>query len=105
MVASAEDDPWITPAEESGLTATPSYDETMSWLSKLAEQGTANPFELDWDQPRAARHHDGRGVGRRRPDANRTEEKMENRLILAHAGIHSGEIDGKDAGIDAAPGS
>jgi len=30
-----KDDPWITPAEVSDLTATPGYDETISWLQKL----------------------------------------------------------------------
>ena len=31
------DDPWITPSERTGLTATPSYDETIAWLKKLDE--------------------------------------------------------------------
>lgn len=26
------DDPWITPSEVTGLTGTPSYDETIAWL-------------------------------------------------------------------------
>ena len=30
------DDPWITPSERTGLTATPSYAETVAWLKKLA---------------------------------------------------------------------
>ncbi|MFC1484438.1 carboxypeptidase, partial [Candidatus Neomarinimicrobiota bacterium] len=30
------DDPWITPSERTGLTATPNYAETMAWLRKLA---------------------------------------------------------------------
>ena len=29
------DDAWITPAERTGLSATPDYDETMAWLVKL----------------------------------------------------------------------
>ena len=29
-------DPWVTPAERSGLRRTPSYDETVAWLQKLA---------------------------------------------------------------------
>ena len=28
-------DPWATPAETSGLTTTPRYDETVAWLRKL----------------------------------------------------------------------
>jgi len=31
------DDPWITPAELRGLSATPAYDETMAWLRKLVK--------------------------------------------------------------------
>ena len=30
------DHPWITPVERSGMTDTPSYDETIAWLRKLA---------------------------------------------------------------------
>ncbi|UCH10762.1 MAG: hypothetical protein JSU61_02410, partial [Fidelibacterota bacterium] len=30
------DDPWITPSERTGLTATPSYAENVAWLKKLA---------------------------------------------------------------------
>lgn len=31
----AADNPWVTPAERTGLRATPAYDETVSWLQKL----------------------------------------------------------------------
>ncbi len=31
-----DDDPWITPAERTGLTATPTYEETAAWLEQLA---------------------------------------------------------------------
>lgn len=30
----AAGDPWITPAEASGLASTPSYDETVAWLRR-----------------------------------------------------------------------
>src|SRR5215510_7561070 len=30
------DDPWITPAEKTGFTDTPSYEETIEYLRKLA---------------------------------------------------------------------
>jgi len=29
------DDPWITPAEQTGLNSTPDYAETMAWLARL----------------------------------------------------------------------
>ena len=34
LIAKA-DNPWITPAEKTGLTDSPSYDDTMAWLKKL----------------------------------------------------------------------
>jgi len=36
------DDPWVTPAEISGLKRTPRYDETIAWLRRLADA------RLDW---------------------------------------------------------
>src|SRR6267143_1437208 len=35
-LAVAKNDPWITPAEKTEFRTTPSYDETMAWLRKLA---------------------------------------------------------------------
>ena len=35
-LALTADDPWATPFERRGLTASPSYDETVSWLERLA---------------------------------------------------------------------
>jgi hypothetical protein len=37
----ADDHPWITPAEQSGLMDSPPYGETVTWLDRLAE---ASPF-------------------------------------------------------------
>ena len=34
LIATA-DDPWISPAERTGLMTTPDYEETMVWLQKL----------------------------------------------------------------------
>jgi hypothetical protein len=33
-----EKDAWITPSEKTGLTATPTYDETVAWLKKVDKQ-------------------------------------------------------------------
>lgn len=89
---------WATPAEQAGLLRTPSYSDTVWWLRKLAaaapelrmvslgvsaegrdiwmviasREGTADPAAL---------------AGNSRP------------TLLVQAGIHSGEIDGKDAGM------
>ena len=88
----AADDPWITPSERTGLTATPSYDETIAWLKKLDAASpllrmqvfgkTAQGREL-WVVTAA----EGGEVDPNKP------------TVLAQAGIHSGEIDGKDAGL------
>jgi hypothetical protein len=85
-------DPWITPSERTGLTATPSYDETIAWLRRL---DAASPLVRMESFGRTAQ---GRelwvviaGQGGRLDPAKPT--------LLAQGGIHSGEIDGKDAGL------
>ncbi len=94
----AADDPWISPAERTGLSATPGYDETIGWLSQLV---AASP-ELEmvsigkslqgrdfWMVIASSDHAFS-------ADALSATGKP---LLLAHSGIHSGEIDGKDAGL------
>ncbi|TKB51579.1 carboxypeptidase [Ferrimonas sediminicola] len=92
------DDPRATPAERSGLSRNPDYRETRLWLDALvaasdklhrvslgtspqgreiwmvvaSKEGTADPARL---------HANGRPT------------------VLVQAGIHAGEIDGKDAGM------
>ncbi len=95
----AADDPWITPSELSGLTASPTYDETMSYLRRLAEAapeielvsiGTSPEGREIWLAIVAT------GVEAFTPEALHAQGKP---VLLAQAGIHSGEIDGKDAGL------
>lgn len=93
-----ESDPWITPAERSGLTATPDYDETMAWLRRLVD---AAP-ELEMTS--LGLSPDGRDIwmviaSKERafkPESLRATGKP---MLFAQAGIHAGEIDGKDAGM------
>jgi len=94
----AENDPWITPSEKSGLRATPTYDETMTWLERLV---AAAP-ELEMVSIGASLQ--GREIRMVIASADRTfsPDTMQasgKPLLIAHAGIHSGEIDGKDAGL------
>jgi len=97
LVAEA-DDPWITPAEAAGLERTPGYEETFEWLRRLV---TAAP---ELEMITLGESGQGRDVwmviasadGAFTPGALKRTGKP---LILAHAGIHSGEIDGKDAGL------
>jgi murein tripeptide amidase MpaA len=92
------DHPWTTPAESSGLTRTPTYEETTAWLRRLVDATD------DLDLVSIGRTAEGREIwmvvaareALRTPEALRASGKP---LVLAQAGIHSGEIDGKDAGL------
>ncbi len=91
-------DPWVTPGEDSGLTRSPSYDETVAWLRKLV---AAAP---ELEMVSLGRSPEGRDIwmviaSRERrftPEALRASGKP---TLFVQAGIHSGEIDGKDAGM------
>jgi hypothetical protein len=94
----AADDPWITPSERSGLTASPSYDETVAWLRKLVDAAAELQMVSLGTSP------EGREIwmviaskeGHVTPEDLRASGKP---TLLAQGGIHSGEIDGKDAGM------
>lgn len=96
LIAEA-DDPWVTPAEESGLTETPTYDETVAFAHRLAE---ASP---DLGMVSIGASAQGRdiwmligGGGETDPATIRDNGKP---TLLIQAGIHAGEIDSKDAGL------
>jgi hypothetical protein len=94
----SQDDPLITYYEKSGFEATPSYDETVAYCKQL---DAASPFI----------RYTSFGIspqGRKLPllivDADSRFDPASARrsgklVILIEAGIHSGEIDGKDAGL------
>jgi len=93
---------WITPVEKSGFRATPRYDETLAFIRRLAEE---SPYI----------HLTGYGVspqGREMPlvvvskeraftpeAARRLTAEEGKPVVLIQNGIHSGEIDGKDASL------
>jgi hypothetical protein len=97
-LARPPDDPWATPFEKSDLTRSPSYQETVSWLHRLCEEAP----ELEMIS--IGRSDEGRDIwmvvasagGPVTPEGLRRSGKP---VLLAQAGIHSGEIDGKDAGM------
>ena len=97
-LAVAADDPWATPFEKSGLVETPRYDETVAWLDRLV---AAAP---ELERVSIGLSHEGREIvmvmassnGASTPEELRASGKP---VILVHGGIHSGEIDGKDAGM------
>ena len=92
------DNPWITPAEKMQLLDSPNYDDTIAWLRKLAD---ASPLlEL---QP-FGRTAQGRTlyvvVATKEKDFTPGTLLAGGKpTLLAQGGIHSGEIDGKDAGM------
>jgi hypothetical protein len=92
------DDPWLTPSERSGLETTPRYVETMEWLGRLVD---AAP-ELHMSS--IGKSHQGRDIHMVIASSNGNSDAVGLRasgkpLLLVHAGIHAGEIDGKDAGL------
>ena len=94
----ASGDPWITPAELMQLSTTPDYAETMTWLRKLV---SASP---ELEMVSIGRSLQGRDIWMVIASADKTfsAETMSatgKPLLLAHSGIHAGEIDGKDAGL------
>ncbi len=92
------DHPWITPSEQTGLTDSPTYDETIAWLKKLAE---ASPFIEIKAIGRTAQGRELFAVIASKEGIHRIGQLADNGrpTLLAQAGIHSGEIDGKDAGM------
>jgi len=92
------DHPWATPFEQSGLLRTPRYDETVAWLERLTAQSP------HLRRVSLGRSSEGRELwmivasreGAATPEALRANGRP---TLLAQAGIHAGEIDGKDAGL------
>lgn len=83
-------DPWITPAEAAGFETTPSYAETRAWLDRLVAASPLLSIEAFGRTP------EGRELYFIRASKDRAARRP---VLLVQAGIHSGEIDGKDAGL------
>ena len=90
--------PWVTPAELSNLTETPDYATTVSYLQKLVASSELLRMESIGKSPQ------GRDIwlikASMQPDLiGKGSGKSGRPTLLVQAGIHSGEIDGKDAGL------
>lgn len=90
--------PWITPIEKSNFKTTPTYSETMAWLDKLCKE---SPIISKTTIGKSAQ---GREINLiiASLEPNPTAANLKNSqkpTLLVQAGIHSGEIDGKDAGM------
>ena len=91
-------DPWITPAEKTQLRTTPRYDETVTYLRRLV--AAAPQLKM----VSLGKTGEGRDIwmviaSKEKaftPEALRRSGKP---VLFAQAGIHAGEIDGKDAGL------
>lgn len=88
LVASVGD-PWITPAEATNFVDTPDYAVTRAWLDQLV---AASPLLSIESFGRSAQGRDLYFVRASKGGARKP-------VLLVQAGIHSGEIDGKDAGL------
>ncbi|HET7706384.1 MAG TPA: M14 family metallopeptidase [Thermoanaerobaculia bacterium] len=90
--------PWITPSETSNFRFSPSYDETVAWLKKL---DAAAP---ELQMVSIGRSAEGREIwmviaSKERAFTPEGLRRSRKPTVLAQGGIHSGEIDGKDAGM------
>lgn len=97
-LVSKANNPWITPAEKSNFVTTPAYTETMNWFKKLA---AASPL---LSMVSIGKSVEGRDIymiiASTEKNINAAALKQSAKpLLLVQAGIHSGEIDGKDAGM------
>ena len=89
---------WITAAEKSDFVTTPDYKETISWFKKLTD---ASPLLTMISIGKSV---EGRDIfmiiaTTEKNNSAASLKKSTKPLLLAEAGIHSGEIDGKDAGM------
>ena len=90
---------WTTPAEASEFRTTPSYAQTLAYLQRL-QQAAPTKIKLEsfgvTPQGRPMTVVIASSDGTFTADAARTAHKP---IVLLQAGIHPGEIEGKDAGL------
>jgi hypothetical protein len=90
---------WTTPAEISGFRTTPSYSQTLAYLKRL-EQAAPGKVRLETfgvsPQGRPMTVVIAGADGIFTPEAARATKRP---VVLVQAGIHPGEIEGKDAGL------
>ncbi len=94
----AQFDVWQTGYEKSGFKATPRYAETIDYCKRLADASPWIDYQTFGVSPQ------GRALPLLIADryGNFTPEKVRRTsqvVFMIQAGIHSGEIDGKDAGL------
>ncbi len=91
-------EPWATPCEASRFVDSPDYESTVEWLWKLTD--ASDRLEMV-SLGKSPQQREIWAVILSTEGAFTAEALRSSRrpLLLAQAGIHSGEIDGKDAGM------
>ncbi|WP_372366716.1 M14 family metallopeptidase [Candidatus Uabimicrobium sp. HlEnr_7] len=94
----ANDHSEITPIEKSKFAVTPRYEETIAWMHNLANR--IPQFHMY----SIGKSDEGREIwmlvaSKEQLFTPQKITKSDKAIFLAQAGIHSGEIDGKDAGM------
>jgi hypothetical protein len=97
-LALAPADRWVTPAEQARFERTPRYDETIAYLKLLAAAAPELRLVSLGKSP------EGRDVwmviaSKERAFTPETLRATGKPTVFAQAGIHAGEMDGKDAGL------
>ena len=95
----SHDTDWTTPAEASQFRTTPSYAQTLAYLQRL-QQAAPDKIKLEsfgiTPQGRPMTVVVASSDGTLTPDTARAAHKP---IVWLQAGIHPGEIEGKDAGL------
>ncbi|HEY3430743.1 MAG TPA: M14 family metallopeptidase, partial [Cyclobacteriaceae bacterium] len=91
------DNEFITVAEKTNFTKTSTYDETVQWFKKLATKSTIKMLTI-------GKSLQGRDIvmiiaSKENAFDAQSLRSSSKPLLFAQAGIHAGEIDGKDAGM------
>lgn len=89
-------DEWRTPAERADFRATPSYDETMAFLRRIAKQLPEMRLEF-YGSSAAGRPLPLVILSSERAFTPKAAQALQKPIVLVQNGIHGGEIDGKDA--------
>jgi murein tripeptide amidase MpaA len=87
--------PWVTPAELTGLTDSPDYAATLKYLSALVDSSDLLMLEQFGVSAQGRPLY----VVKASRALHKIAQNPQRPLLLVQAGIHSGEIDGKDAGL------
>jgi murein tripeptide amidase MpaA len=87
--------PWVTPAELIELTDSPDYNATLAYLRKLVDSSEL----LELEQFGLSAQGRPLYLVKASKALHKIAQNPERPLLLVQAGIHSGEIDGKDAGL------